>query len=112
VTVRNGREHLSSRYKFVATRGWVNSFLGRHAERLWKAKSAPQESQRLEVPRYFLEETVRCIAQHVQGPPTELVFNLDEVGISEWENRKVKKKNAIVPDRREVRRYITRSIED
>jgi hypothetical protein len=53
--------------------------------------------QRLEVPRCFLEETVRCIAQHVQGRPTELAFNYDEVGISEREDRKVKKKNVIVP---------------
>jgi hypothetical protein len=97
VTARDVREHFSRRYKFVATSGWVNSFLGRHADRLWKAKSAPQEAQRLKTPRCFLEETVRSIAQHVQGRPTELVFNLDEVGISEWDDRTVKKKNVIVP---------------
>jgi hypothetical protein len=96
MTARDVREHLSSRYKFVATRGWVNSFLGRHADRLCKTKNAPQEAQRFEIPRCFLEETVRYIAQHVQSRPTELVFNLDEVGISEWEDRKVKKKNVIV----------------
>jgi hypothetical protein len=46
-------------------------------------KGAPQEAQRLEVPRCFLDETVRCITQFVHGLPTELVFNLDEVGISD-----------------------------
>jgi hypothetical protein len=97
VTVRDVREHLSSCSKSAAARGWVNSFLGRHADRLCKAKIGPQEAQLLEIPRCFLEETVRRIAQHVQGRPTELVFNLDEVGISEWEVRKVKKMNVIVP---------------
>jgi hypothetical protein len=33
---------------------------------------------------------VACTAQLVHGRPTELVFNLDEVGISEWEDRKTK----------------------
>jgi hypothetical protein len=95
VMARVVREHLSGRYKFAATRNWVNSFLGRRADRLCESKSAPQEAQRLEAPRCFLGETVRCIAQHVQGRPTELAFNLDEVGISEWEDRKMK--NVIVP---------------
>jgi hypothetical protein len=90
-------EHFSRRYKFAATRRWANSFLGRDADILWKAKSGPQETQRLEIPRCFLEETVWLIAQHVHGRRTELILHLDEVGISEWEDRKVK--NVIVPRR-------------
>jgi hypothetical protein len=35
----------------------------------------------------------------VQGHPAELVFNLDEVGISEWENRKIKKVIVLVSAR-------------
>jgi hypothetical protein len=97
VTVRDVHEYLSGRYLFAATRGWVNSFFAPRADRLCKAKSAPQEAQHLEVPRWVLEETARCIAQQVQGRPTELVLNLDEVGISEWEDRQVKKKNVLVP---------------
>jgi hypothetical protein len=58
-------------------------------------KSVPQETPRLEVPRCFLDETIHCITQFVQGRPLELVFNLDEIGISEWEDRKPKK--VIVP---------------
>jgi hypothetical protein len=42
-----------------------------------------------------LDQTLACINQFVQGRPTELVFNLDEAGISEWEDRKPKK--VIVP---------------
>jgi hypothetical protein len=77
------------------SRGWVNSFVGRHLDRLCKAKSASQEAQRLEVPCCFLDEVVRCLTQFVQGCVAELVFNLDEVGISEWEDRTTKK--VIIP---------------
>jgi hypothetical protein len=38
----------------------------------------------------FLDQTVACITQFVHGRPIELVLNLDEVGISEWEDRKTK----------------------
>jgi hypothetical protein len=95
VTARDVRAHLESRYHMPASRGWVNSFIGRHLDRLCKAKSVPQETQRLEVPRCFLDESIQCIAQFVHGRPAELVFNLDEVGISEWEDRKTKR--VIIP---------------
>jgi hypothetical protein len=58
-------------------------------------KSVPQETPRLEVPRCFLDETIRCITEFVQGRPIELLFNLDEFGLSEWDDRKPK--NVIVP---------------
>jgi hypothetical protein len=49
----------------------------------------------LEVPRAFLGETIRCLREYVHGMKAELMFNFDEVGMSEWENRKPKK--VIVP---------------
>jgi hypothetical protein len=54
-------------------------------------KSSPQEAKRLEVPRCFLDQMLLCISGLVQGRPVELFFNLDEVGISELEDRKTKK---------------------
>jgi hypothetical protein len=56
-----------------------------------EVKSIPQESPRLEVPRVFLDETVCCLRDYVHVMKSELVFNLDEVGMSEWEDRKQKK---------------------
>jgi hypothetical protein len=58
-----------------------------HMDKLCKIPSVPQEAQRLEVPRCFLDETVRCITHFVDGLPTELVFKLNEVRISDWEDR-------------------------
>jgi hypothetical protein len=91
ITRRDLREHVAAEYGVPTTRGWVNSFIGRHIGALCFAKSSPQESQRLKIPRCFLEQTLACISQFVQGRPIELVFNLDEVRISEWEDRKPKK---------------------
>jgi hypothetical protein len=36
----------------------------------------------------FLEETIGSIHEAVQNWPAEWVFDLDEVGISDWEDRK------------------------
>jgi hypothetical protein len=68
----------------------VNSFVLHHPDRIIKTKSVPQEQQRLQVRRTFLERTVHDLKKHVQECVTELVFNLGEVGISDWEGRKTK----------------------
>jgi hypothetical protein len=39
----------------------------------------------------FLERIIRDLNEHVQGCVAELVFNLDEVDISEWEDRTLRK---------------------
>jgi hypothetical protein len=54
-------------------------------------KSTPQERPALEVSREFLDETTHCLRENVHAMKVELVFNLDEVGMSEWEDRKEKK---------------------
>jgi hypothetical protein len=38
-----------------------------------------------------LDETIRYMQETVHSRPKDLVFNLVEVGISEWEDRKPKK---------------------
>jgi hypothetical protein len=48
--------------------------------------SAPQEEQPLQVPRTFLERTVQFLNESAQGCLAELVFNLGEVGISDWDD--------------------------
>jgi hypothetical protein len=77
------------------TRGWVDSFVTRHAAELCETKSVPQENPRLDVPRVFLEAEIEAFREHVHHVWAELVFNFDEIGISEWEHRVAKK--VIVP---------------
>jgi hypothetical protein len=50
----------------------------------------------LQVPQAFLHRTVENLKEYVQGCTTELVFNIDEVGISDWEDCKTR--NIMVPD--------------
>jgi hypothetical protein len=45
----------------------------------------------LRYPRQFLVETLRDMEGAVQGSVHDLVFNLDEVDVSDWENRKLKR---------------------
>jgi hypothetical protein len=68
------------------TKGSVDSFLSWHADEIFETKSSPQENQRLEVLRAFLEAGIEDIKTHIQNACAELVFNLDEIGMSEWED--------------------------
>jgi hypothetical protein len=54
-----------------------------------------QEEQRWQVPQAFFSRTVQNLKEYLQRCTTELVFNLEEVGVSDWEDRKTR--NIIVP---------------
>jgi hypothetical protein len=87
--------HCIATFGTAVTRGWVDSFLSRHVAERFEKKSSPQENQRVEVPRVFLEVAIEGIRTHVQNTCADLVFNLDEIGVSEWEGRAERK--VIVP---------------
>jgi hypothetical protein len=67
----------------AVTPGWVDSFLSRHKLELSETISRPQENPRLKIPRSFLDTMIACLSEHRPCPCAELVFNLDEVDISE-----------------------------
>jgi hypothetical protein len=69
----------------------MDSFILRYQDDLSETKSTRKEDTRLEVLRAFLDETIRCLREYVHGMKAELVFDLDEMGMSEWEDRKPKK---------------------
>jgi hypothetical protein len=88
-------EHLSrtdilhcvcGKYNPALTKGWVNYFFLRHRDALCRITSRPQELPCLQVPRVFLERTIDNIKQYMHGQVFELVFNLDEIGYSDWED--------------------------
>jgi hypothetical protein len=93
VTRKEIKDYCTSQFQVPITRGWVTSFVLRYPNEVIQAKSSPQEEQRLRVSRMFLERTLQNLneCEHVQGCPAEVVFNLDEVGISDWEDRKARK---------------------
>jgi hypothetical protein len=50
---------------------------------LIETTSIPQEEPRLHLPKIFLDKTIQAMKQTFHLRPTDLVFNLDEVGISD-----------------------------
>jgi hypothetical protein len=55
-----------------------------------KGAESGREEQCSQVPRVFLKRTIQDLDDYVQGCLAELVFNLDEVSVSDWEDRKTK----------------------
>jgi hypothetical protein len=111
VTKGEIREYCTTQFQIPIIRGCVNSFVLRHFGDVIQTRSTPQEEQRLQVPRAFLKRTVRDLNEHVQGCVSELVFNLNEVGISDWENRKARK--VVIPatiDDRPIHHAISRNV--
>ena len=70
-------------FKKDLTRGWLNQFYLRNNHMIKKCRSFPQEDLRLCIPREYLKKHISNMQKNVGGRFSELVFNLDEVGISE-----------------------------
>jgi hypothetical protein len=85
------RNYCEAKYSHSVRRGLIDSFILRHRDDLMETKSICQEDSRLEVLPVFLDEIISYSQEYVQGLKAELVFNLDEVGMSEWEDRKDEK---------------------
>jgi hypothetical protein len=50
----------------------------------------PQDNLRLEVPHEHLDRYIKLIQEYVTLVPTELLFNIDKSGFSDWEERRPK----------------------
>jgi hypothetical protein len=66
------------------------SFLKRHANLVCRLVVRPQGNVRLEVPHEYLDQYIRLIKEYVPLVPTEFLFNIDESGFSDCEERKPK----------------------
>jgi hypothetical protein len=82
--------YVEERFNKTLTYGWMKQSLDRHKSEMPGVTLAPQEKARLEVPRCYLEEYLTLIKKSVLIVSTELLFNLDETALSEWENRRSK----------------------
>jgi hypothetical protein len=91
VTRTDIKNYCHAVYRLEVSRGWVDSFILLHSAELTEKKHSPQEEPHLQVPRMFLEETIGNMHEALQGCPADLVFNLRQVGISDWKDPKPKK---------------------
>ena len=79
----------------TVTRGWLNSFLYRHWDIVFCKEIDQQDILRLWVPRRYLTEYLDLVENIIKIAPSALIYNIDETGLSDWEERKPK--NVIVP---------------
>lgn len=82
--------YTNEQYKLHLTKGWLQTFLIRNSENIERADSYPVDSKRFNVPRIYFTNYFDTMKVHIIGKVAELVFNLDEVGISPWADKKVK----------------------
>jgi hypothetical protein len=78
---------VNARFGTELTYGWLQSFVIRHANHIRLAPAMFQESDRLDVPREFFMKYFAEAHQFLDGKVAELVFNIDEVGASDWEDK-------------------------
>ena len=67
---------------------WLKSFFCRNIDFFHFTTLRPQEDNRINVPTQYIDGHIYNILSHISGMPSEMVFNVDESGSSEWENRK------------------------
>jgi hypothetical protein len=70
------------------THGWVSAFLSQHSAKVGRAIISPQELPRLETTRCYFDKYMDLIKAYIPLVPSELIFNPDESGLSDWEERK------------------------
>jgi hypothetical protein len=90
VTQRDVLNFVESQFQKYLTYRWIEYFLQRHADIVCKKTLAPQENPRLQVLKQFPDDYVKLIKEYVPPVPTELIFNIDERGFSDWEERRPK----------------------
>jgi transposase len=78
---------VAEEMKMSVSRGWVACFLRRHADELCTKVINPQESPRLQIPRTWLTRYIELCKKIIPFACLDLLFNLDEIGLSDWEER-------------------------
>jgi hypothetical protein len=86
---------VKENFEKTLTNGAVHKFSFRYRDEVYVCQSLPQEDKRAVIPREYLEQNIQRMKDSIHGKASELVFNLDEVGSTEWEDTKSKK--VIVP---------------
>jgi hypothetical protein len=71
--------------------GWLTAVLRRHPDALHICRSLLQEDRHLTVPREHSEAHIQHMKSIVTRKFAELVFDFDEIGSSDWEDRKPRK---------------------
>jgi hypothetical protein len=90
ITRQEIRHCYTSQFQTATSQDWENLFVLRSRDEMIQQKSIRKDRQRLQVQQLCLDRSVQDPKEYVQRSITELIFNLDEVGISDWEDRKTR----------------------
>jgi hypothetical protein len=88
VTQRGVLSFIQMNFQKYLNYQWMASFLKKLANLICRSVVRPQENVRLKVPHVYLDQHIRLIKEYGPLVPTELLFNIDESGFSDWEERK------------------------
>jgi hypothetical protein len=83
-------QDVKEKFTKTLTYGWMKRFLDRHKSKVSWATVMPQEQVRLEVPRSHPDDYLSLIKGILPTVPMELIFNLNETGLLDCQNRKSK----------------------
>jgi hypothetical protein len=67
---------------------WVNRFVARHAEQIRYTTIRPQKDPRFQVALVYVGHHIDLVTQHVVQARSLLVYKIDEIGCSDWEEPK------------------------
>jgi hypothetical protein len=80
-------DEIENRYHIVLTYGWIHEFLTRYQNEIAYVTVGPQEDPCLQIRYQFLEQYLALVQEHVVGVNPRLVYNINETGCSDWEQR-------------------------
>lgn len=83
-------KYVEKNFNKSLTYGWLNTFISRHQNSIKKTVVSAQEDLRLTVPRIYLKEYLDLVEVLIKITLAELIYNIDESGLSDWEERKPK----------------------
>jgi hypothetical protein len=78
---------VNTQWNLTLSIGWVYFFITRHSDSVMQTTGSLQEAPRLTVPYVFLEQHLELLRSVCEGKYADLVFNLDEAGCGDYEDR-------------------------
>jgi hypothetical protein len=75
---------------FGPTRGWLTFWIGMRTQR-YESPLLHRKSQDCKSPRFWLDRYMNLISKMVPLACCELIYSIDEAGLSNWQDRRPKK---------------------
>ena len=91
MTPKDIDDYILNNFNIEVSPSWHNHFVERHHDKICTTVAYPQEKGRVSLTKQEGELHIDHLIKYIEGVPTELVFNIDEVGIQKWYEKKNKR---------------------